>query len=113
MYGEPMDLRITNDKIENQCALPLGASSVDPLKKILGPGMEVTAATIAVCLSRMVSNEIEYTIDRVYIIGQTVLFVKSDITIANLCRYAGSVCLGEFELRNYLHELRILWGNEV
>ena len=65
-YGIASYIRLINDKGRVHCALLIGKSRVTPLKKISIPRLELTAATITVKMNRILKNELDLNIDKVY-----------------------------------------------
>jgi hypothetical protein len=74
-YGAASYLRLENISRNIHCALLLGKSRVAPLKTITIPRMELTAATVAITLHKLLSKELEI------LIHQTVFWTDSTIVI--------------------------------
>ena len=65
-YGTVSYLRQENSDGRVHCTLVFSKSRVAPLKKITIPRMELTAATMAVKMKKILVNAIEKPIDQVY-----------------------------------------------
>ena len=63
-YGAASYLRLENTSGNFHCVLLLGKSRVAPLKTITIPRMELTAATVAINLHKLLSKELEIPIHR-------------------------------------------------
>ena len=55
-----------DDNGKMHCSFVLGKSRVAPLKTITVPRMELTAAARTVSLSKVILEELDYNIDKVY-----------------------------------------------
>ncbi|XP_063436746.1 uncharacterized protein LOC134718184 [Mytilus trossulus] len=60
-YGQCSYVRLFNFKHQVHCALVIGKSRVVPLKPITIPKLELTAAVIAVNISAILRDELEYS----------------------------------------------------
>lgn len=58
-YGTVTYLLLTNDHDQRSCMFMMGKSRVAPLKQVTIPRMELTAATIAVKMDRMLRQELQ------------------------------------------------------
>ncbi|XP_071181279.1 uncharacterized protein [Mytilus edulis] len=65
-YGMVFYLRLVDDEGMVHCSFVLGKSRVAPLKKVTIPRMELTAATRAVKLSKVILEELNYSIDKTF-----------------------------------------------
>ena len=65
-YGCVFYLRLIDKEGKIHCSFVLGKSRVAPLKSVTIPRMELTAATSLVRLCRMITREIEYSIDDIF-----------------------------------------------
>ncbi|CAG2245419.1 unnamed protein product [Mytilus edulis] len=65
-YGMVFYLRLVDDEGMIHCSFVLGKSRVAPLKKVTIPRMELTAATRAVKLSKVILEELNYSIDKTF-----------------------------------------------
>ncbi|XP_046555787.1 uncharacterized protein LOC124265044 [Haliotis rubra] len=65
-YGICAYLRLTNEDNRIHCVLVMAKSRVAPLKKITTPRMELTAATVAVRLSEVILQELQYKTDNIF-----------------------------------------------
>ena len=74
-YGAISYLRLENTSVKFHCALLLGKSRVAPLKTFTIPRMELTAATVAINLHKLLSKELEIPVH------QTVFWTDSAIVI--------------------------------
>lgn len=63
-YGAVSYLRLINENGDIHCSFILGKSRVTPLKKITIPRLELSAATVAVKLDRMIKKELEIKIQK-------------------------------------------------
>ncbi|XP_062588283.1 uncharacterized protein LOC134249947 [Saccostrea cucullata] len=64
-YGAVFYLRLLNEDGHVHCAFVLGKSRVAPLKSVSVPRLELTAATSAVKLCRMIMKELDYLVHQV------------------------------------------------
>ncbi len=62
-YGTVTYLLLTNDHDQKSCTFMLGKSRVAPLKQVTIPRMELTAATIAVKMDRMLRQELQINLE--------------------------------------------------
>ncbi len=62
-YGTVTYLLLTNDHDQKSCKFMLGKSRVAPLKQVTIPRMELTAATIAVKMDRMLRQELQINLE--------------------------------------------------
>lgn len=62
-YGTVTYLLLTNDHDQKRCTFMLGKSRVAPLKQVTIPRMELTAATIAVKMDRMLRQELQINLE--------------------------------------------------
>ncbi|XP_061177764.1 uncharacterized protein LOC133186549 [Saccostrea echinata] len=69
--GVVIYLRMSDDHGNVHCSCVMGKSRVAPLKTMTIPRMELTAATLAVKLSKLVDEQLDFP-KRKYISGQTV-----------------------------------------
>ena len=58
-YGIVSYLRLINGEGRIHCSLLMGKARVAPLKKVTIPRMELTAATVAICITKMVVRQLE------------------------------------------------------
>ena len=65
-YGCVFYIRMINSEGKIHCAFVLGKSRVAPLKSVTIPRMELTAATIAVRLSKKIVSELDYEINDIF-----------------------------------------------
>ena len=65
-YGCVFYLRLIDKEGKIHCLFVLGKSRVAPLKSVTIPRMELTAATSLFRLCRMITREIEYSIDDIF-----------------------------------------------
>jgi hypothetical protein len=65
-YGSVSYLRVISDNGAVHCSLLFAKSRVSPLKKITTPRLELTAATLAVKLNRMLLSELQIPIHVTY-----------------------------------------------
>ena len=68
-YGMSAYIRLVNAEGVAHCSLLLGKSQVAPLKFIFIPWLELTAATLSVKVSRMIREEINFHIARLYLVS--------------------------------------------
>ena len=59
-------VRFQNAQGKVHCALLLSKARVNPLKKTTIPRLELTAATVAVRLSKVIERELDYQVDCIY-----------------------------------------------
>ena len=59
-------VRFQNAQGNVHCALLLSKARVNPLKKTTIPRLELTAATVAVRLSKVIERELDYQVDCIY-----------------------------------------------
>ncbi|XP_070556473.1 uncharacterized protein [Ptychodera flava] len=65
-YGVALYIRLINEDGRIHCAFLMGKARVAPLKKITIPRLELTAATVAVRMNRMLEEELDIKNDKVY-----------------------------------------------
>ncbi|XP_006813950.1 uncharacterized protein LOC102806813 [Saccoglossus kowalevskii] len=65
-YGTVTYIRMVNQKNEVNCALLSGKARVLPLKTITIPHMELTAATVSICINRLLKRELDLPITESY-----------------------------------------------
>lgn len=65
-YGTVTYLRLENDNGRVHCSFIIGKSRVAPLKQITIPRLELTAATVAVRVNKMLTNELDIPIDQTF-----------------------------------------------
>ncbi|XP_070537534.1 uncharacterized protein [Ptychodera flava] len=65
-YGVASYIRLINEDGRIHCAFLMGKARVAPLKKITIPRLELTAATVAVRMNRMLEEELDIKNDKVY-----------------------------------------------
>ena len=65
-YGVTSYVRFQNAQGNVHCALLLSKARVNPLKKTTIPRLELTAATVAVRLSKVIERELDYQVDCIY-----------------------------------------------
>ncbi|XP_030836004.1 uncharacterized protein LOC115921870 [Strongylocentrotus purpuratus] len=65
-YGTVSYLRMVNTRDEVQCSFLLSKSRVAPLKQTSIPRMELTAATVAVRIDKMVKQELDIPVDETF-----------------------------------------------
>ncbi|XP_071094674.1 uncharacterized protein [Haliotis cracherodii] len=65
-YGVVTYLRLSNEDNGVHCVLVMAKSRVAPLKKMTIPRMELTAATVAVRLGKLLTRELQYKIDETF-----------------------------------------------
>ncbi|XP_077865904.1 uncharacterized protein LOC144353154 [Saccoglossus kowalevskii] len=65
-YGAVSYIRIINHSNEVNCALLMSKARVAPLKQITIPRMELTAATVAIRLDKMLRRELDVVVDNSY-----------------------------------------------
>jgi hypothetical protein len=65
-YGVVSYVRFKNVSGDIHCALILSKSRVNPLKKPTIPRLELTAATVAVRIQKLVADQVNYKVDSVY-----------------------------------------------
>ncbi|XP_014673955.1 PREDICTED: uncharacterized protein LOC106814173 [Priapulus caudatus] len=61
-YGVATYLRLENSEGKVHCSFLLGKSRVSPLKQITIPRLELTAATVAVRMDKMLKDELDVTV---------------------------------------------------
>ena len=65
-YGQVSYLRLVDTENKIQCAFLMGKSRVALLKFVSIPGLELTAATLSVKISKLIRVELQYNIDKEY-----------------------------------------------
>ena len=65
-YGTVSYLRLVNDVGEIKCSFLISKLRVAPLKQVTISRMELTAATVAVCVDHMIKGELEIEVDNTY-----------------------------------------------
>ena len=58
-YGQVSYLRIENEKGDIHCAFLMGKASVAPVKTMIIPRLELTAATVSVSVGEMIAKELD------------------------------------------------------
>lgn len=64
--GVVIYLRITDENKKVHCSFVMGKSRVAPLKSMTIPRMELAAATLAVKLSKLVDDQLDYPIEKIH-----------------------------------------------
>ena len=59
-YGQRSYVRLTNEKNQIHCALVMGKARVTPLKPVIIPRLELTAAVASVRVSQWLSKELDF-----------------------------------------------------
>ncbi|KAK3086822.1 hypothetical protein FSP39_023974 [Pinctada imbricata] len=64
--GVVIYMRLTDDNSRIRCSFVLGKARVTPLKAVTIPRLELTACTMAVKLSKVIADQLEYSIDAIH-----------------------------------------------
>jgi len=64
-YGAVSYLREVNSDGQAHCSFLVGKSHLTPLKQMSIPRLELAAATVSVCLNKLLKNELEIPIDKI------------------------------------------------
>ena len=65
-YGQVSYLRLVDTENKTHCVFVMGKSRVAPLKFVSIPRLELTAATLSVKMSKLIREELQYSIDKEY-----------------------------------------------
>ncbi len=106
-YGTVTYLLLTNDHGQKSCTFMLGKSRVAPLKQVTIPRMELTAATIAVKMDRMLRQELQINLEEstFWTDSTTVLrYIENDSTRFKTFVANRVSLIGEIILRTKLQE---------
>ncbi|XP_024123270.2 uncharacterized protein LOC112143483 [Oryzias melastigma] len=63
-YGVVTYLRMKNDNLETHCSFIIGKSRVSPLKQMTIPRLELTAATVAVKMDKLMNRELQIPLEQ-------------------------------------------------
>ena len=79
-YGAVSYLRLVNSDGQVHCSFLIGKSRLAPLKQTTIPRLELAAATVSICLNKVLSKEFELPVD-------TITFGTDSMTVL---RYTGN-----------------------
>ena len=65
-YGQVSYLRLVDTENKIHCVFVMGKSRVAPLKFVSIPRLELTAATLSVKMSKLIREELQYSINKEY-----------------------------------------------